>query len=204
MRDQEHSVDRGGGVHVQRASGFRIPEGALRIDLNTGELLGGPIVPDVRADMFHHWLTIAADASDTAERARREAVGADLADGEAFGRAVEHEFRASMVAIAAAAFGIDAFYASVLHHVPDARVRSSSRDASIFETLKGAFSISGKNQEIIREPLRTLFRLRDGATHPRASWVQPVTHPAFNVGMEPRFVEYRVENAISGQLFARR
>ncbi len=41
-----------------------------------------------------------------------------------------------MTAVAAAAFAIDAFYASVLEHAPDTKVVASSRDASIFETFK--------------------------------------------------------------------
>lgn len=45
-----------------------------------------------------------------------------------------------MIAIAASAFAVDAFYASVLPHAPATKVAARSRDASIFETLKSAGS----------------------------------------------------------------
>jgi hypothetical protein len=46
--------------------------------------------------------------------------------------------------------------------------------------------------------------LRDKAVHPPATWVQPALHPVFNLGMEPRFMPFRADNAIKAQMLARK
>lgn len=184
--------------------GLRIRNLTLSFDATTGDLIDSSMITELRTDTFHHWLQIAAQASDDAEDARIAAVEAERDDDEVFNRALEREFRASMIAVAAAAFAIDAFYGSVLQHAPDTKVEASTRDGAIFETLKRAFSLGATEQAALRERLRVIFRLRDDAVHPPAAWVTPAWHPAFNLGMEPRFVNYRVENAINAQLRARR
>lgn len=109
-----------------------------------------------------------------------------------------------MTAIAGGAFAIDAFYASVLEHAPETKVNAESRDASIFETPKHAFSLSAAQQAALREPLRVIFRRRDDAVYPPAAWVAPSLHPAFNLGMDPHFINYGAENAVKAQLLARK
>lgn len=183
---------------------LRVRDLTLSFDATTGDLIGSSMITELRADTFHHWLQVAAQASDDAEAARTAAVNLERDDHETFNRGLEREFRTSMVAVAAAAFAIDAFYGSVLQHAPGTKVRARSRDGAIFETLKRAFSLSAAQQAVLREPLRVIFRLRDDAVHPPAAWVEPAWHPVFNVGMEPRFVNYRVENAINAQLLARK
>jgi len=201
MTDERRKGDRGGGLHVQ--GGLRIRNLTVSFDPATGDLVDSSMITEVRTDTFHHWLQIAAQASDDAADARNAAIEAGD-DDEVFNRALEREFRASMIAVAAAAFAVDAFYGSVLLHAPQTRIDAKSRDGSIFETLKHAFSLSGERQAALREPLRVMFRLRDRAVHPRAAWVAPTRHPVFNLLMEPRFVEYTVENAVNAQLLARR
>src|SRR3972149_8917842 len=138
MPDNRGTGDRGGGLHVPQG-GLRIRNLRLSFDNATGELIDSSMITELRSDTFHHWLQIAAQASDDAEAARRIALEADRDDNETFNGALEREFRASMVAVAAAAFAIDAFYGSVLEHAPDAHVVAGSRDATIFETLKRGF-----------------------------------------------------------------
>jgi hypothetical protein len=192
--------DRGGGIHVR--GGFRIRDFRLSFDSATGELVDSSMITEVRTDTFSHWLGIAAEAADAADAARIEAVAADREDNEAFSAALEREFRASLIAVAAAAFAIDAFYGSVIAHAPDAKVAASTRPASIFEALKRAFKLSAKQQAALHEPLRIVFLLRDQAVHPPAEWVQPALHPAFNFGIDPRFVNYRAENAVNAHRLA--
>lgn len=184
--------------------GLRIRDFHLSFDAATGELVDSSMITELRTDIFDHWLGIAEQASSEAEAARRVALEAGLDDNETFNDALEREFRASMVAIVASAFAIDAFYASVLEHAPGTRVVANARDAATFETLKRAFSLSSEQQAALREPLRRVFRLRDHAVHPPATWVAPALHPAFNLGMEPRFVQFRAENAINAQMLARK
>jgi hypothetical protein len=193
--------DRGGGLHIK--GGLRIRNLSLSFDKDTGELTSSPIITELRTDTFHHWLKISEEESKTAEAGRCVALKAGTDDG-AFDAGLESEFRASMTAIAAAAFAVDAFFASVIQHAPTARVTAGSRDASIFETLKQGFLLSTAQQKALREPLRVMFRLRDEAVHPPATWVEPARHPIFNLGMEPRFVNYRLENAQNAQLLARK
>jgi hypothetical protein len=183
---------------------LRIRDFSMSFDATTGELVDSSMITEVRTDIFEHWLRIAEKASDDSEAARKVAVEVDPEDNVAFGEALEHEFEASLVAVAASAFAIDAFYASVLEHAPETRVAAGTRDASIFETLKRAFALSPVQQAALREPLRMVFRLRDEAVHPPATWVRPAHHPIFNLGIEPRFVSYRAENATNAQLLARK
>lgn len=163
------------------------------------------MITELRVDVFPEWLDVAERAAKDAETARAIAVKASEEEdaNEAFSNAIGDEFRTSMVAVAGAAFAIDAFYGSVLQHASSAKVEARSRASCIFETLKRAFSMTSAQQEQLHENLRPLFRLRDSAVHPPASWTKPVKHPAFNVGMEPRFVHFRAENALNGQTFAR-
>jgi hypothetical protein len=131
------------------------------------------------------------------------ALDAPLDDGETFNATLLREFEAAMTAVMAAAFALDSFYASVVHYAPDARVDAKKRYAKVYETLKCAFALTGRQFESIREPLRLVFVLRGEAVHPPAAWVEPVLHPVFNLGMEPRFVKFRAENAVNAQLLAR-
>jgi hypothetical protein len=200
--DRPRKSDRGGGIHI--SGGFRIRNLSLSIDQKTGELAGTSTTPEVRNDVFTHWLTVAEESADAADHARVEAAAAPREEDETFNAAVEREFRASMVAVAAAGFAVEAFYWSVREHAPETNVKAESADGRIFETLKRAFKLSGEQQRQLREHLRLLFRARDEAVHPPASWKEPVLHPAFNLGMHPRFVNYRAENAINAHLLARR
>lgn len=116
MADEPRKSDRGGGIFVQGGFGFRLRDIHLSFDATTGELVESSMIPEVRADTFQHWLAIAELSSDQAELARTEALEADLKDDDGFGLPVSKEYRSSMIAIAAAAFAMDAFYASVVLH----------------------------------------------------------------------------------------
>jgi hypothetical protein len=156
------------GIHVVRRSDFRISDFQISLDATTGELVDSSMITELRTDIFDHWLRIAEHASDQSEVARRQALGAQSADAEGFAEALQREFEASLMAITASAFAIDAFFASVVEHAPEARVTAKSRDGTIFETFKRAFSLSHAQLTALRQPLRMLFRLRRDAVHPAA------------------------------------
>lgn len=204
MAAERRKGDRGGGIHVVRRSDFRLRNIHLSFDATTGDLVDSSMIPELRTDIFDDWLLIAERASEDSGAARKEALEAPLDDNEAFASAVQREFEASMIAVAASAFALDAFFASVVEHAPDARVSAGSRDATIYETFKRAFALSHAQLTTVREPLRMIFRFRRDAVHPPATWAEPVLHPVFNLGMEPRFVRFRAENAINAQLLARK
>lgn len=186
---------RGDGIHVR--GGFRLRDFSL--DLTTGE---ASFVPEVRGETWPHWLAIARDVEDQASSAREEAV--EATDDSVFGEALEREFRASIQAVGASAFAIDAFYGATLVHAPAAKVASrAARYAKIFETLKQAYKLGrGQQQSYIRATLQQVFQFRDHAVHPPASWAKPVAHPVFGLGMEQLFVIFRAENAYAARKFA--
>jgi hypothetical protein len=202
LGDRERG-DRGGGIHVTFGD-FRLRDIHLSFDATTGELVESSMIPELRTDTFQHWLQISEEAAESAKEPRRRALEIPRDDGEAFTAALEEEFRASVVAITAGAIAVDSFYASVKQHAPQTQVPADARDAAIFETLKRAFVLTAEQQREAREPLRQIFRLRDEAVHPPASWAEPLPHPVFNVGIAPRFVWCRVENAILAHSFAGR
>lgn len=202
MASNSKQRDRGGGIHIVRRSDFRLRDIHLSFDATTGDLVDSSMIPELRTDIFDEWLRIAEGAAADSEAARDDAVAAPLDDGEGFTRAVLREFEASIIAIAASAFAIDAFFASVVEHAPGARVSAGSRAGTILETLRRAFALSAAQAKATRGPLRSIFQFRDLAVHSPAAWAEPVRHPAFNVGMEPRFVRFRAENAINAQRFA--
>ena len=175
--------DRGGGIHFVRRSDFRLRDIRLSFDATTGDLADSSMTPELRTDIFDEWLRIAERAASDSEAARDDAVAAPLEEGEVFTTAVLREFEASMIAVVASSFAIDAFFGSVIEHAPDSRVSANSRAATIYETLKNAFALSGAQAKAAWEPLRSIFEFRHNAVHPPAAWTQPILHPAFNVGM---------------------
>jgi hypothetical protein len=81
---------------------------------------------------------------------------------------------------------------------------SALGQAEVFETFKRAFRISGGQQVKLRDLLSVLDPLRNQAVHPPASWREPVAHPIYGLGMEPRFVHFRAENAVNAEALAHR
>jgi hypothetical protein len=194
MADGEDPEQDNPGIRISAGMAFRISNLSLTFDPETGELKSaGQIRSELRNDIFHHWLRISEQEAERAQRARNVAEGATDRDGQEFNDALDDEFRASLLAVAAAAFAIDAFYASAIHQAPETRVVSRTRDASIFETLKRGFALTGRQQKALRKPIRALFRARDEAVHPPTRWAVPISHPAFKVGMDPKLVAYRAE-----------
>jgi hypothetical protein len=130
-------------------------------------------------------------------RAREATKGAD---DEHFNAALEREFRRGMQAVGAAAFAVDAFYASVVEHAPDVRVRAKSRAKSIAATFGRGFVLTNPQQATARTLVVQVFRFRDWAVHPPAKFVAPVRHPAFGLGMDPRFITFGLENATAARI----
>src|SRR6185312_8804600 len=141
MTGRPTTRDRGGGIYFARRSDLRLRNISLSFDATTGELMSSPIIAEVRTDIFDHWLHIAERAAGDSESARRLALVADLDDKEAFSEALLQEYEASLLAITASAFALDAFFASTLAHAPEARAQTRSRYTTLYETFKRAFSL---------------------------------------------------------------
>jgi hypothetical protein len=98
------------GVFVSNGMDLRVSN--VSFNLETGEV--APVTIDVRLDTWNHWLYIARESRDKAEAALVNVLEAsEKNDDNILGGALEQEFRHGMAAVSAAAFAIDAFYASV-------------------------------------------------------------------------------------------
>lgn len=199
---EEKPKEQGRGIHLVRRSDLRIRNLRLSFDQTSGKLVESSMITELRTDIFEHWLKIAGQATRESEEARRDALKADTDEPGALGGAIQREFEASMVAVVASAFAIDAFFASVVEHAPATRTATEARHSTILETFKRAFSLRHAGVQALREPLRVTFVMRREAAHPPATWVEPVLHPIFKFGMDPRFVRFRAENAINAQFLA--
>ncbi|HWT23121.1 MAG TPA: hypothetical protein VN213_06405, partial [Solirubrobacteraceae bacterium] len=59
-----------------------------------------------------------------------------------------------MVALRAAVFAIDAFYASVVERAPEVRVKAQNRHSRVFQSLKRAFEIPGRDHQGIHRVVK--------------------------------------------------
>ncbi len=100
----------------------------ITINLGTGEI--EPVMVHVRLDTWNHWLYVIREMLDKAGGALTRVFAASSSnDDNALGIALEEEFRYGMLAISAAAFALDAFYASVSerHGLPSSALRMAGR-----------------------------------------------------------------------------
>jgi len=178
---------------------LRVPAGALVLTLE-GE--PSPVVFEVRLDVWDHWLSIANEQTRRAELTHARVLDAQReGDEDVRIRALEAEFRASMQAIAATAFAVDALYAAVKERSAADDViggatddRRKARYRQIAETLRRAFRIQ-RGTDKLEEFLRRLFELRNWAVHAPNDFRRPVEHPDLGLGVEWRFVAYSAMNA---------
>ncbi len=188
------SITPGQGVRL------RIPAGGLTLPLD------GSAPPSVTLEMAFDvwplWFDIALDHLDVA-RESHEALLAAISGGDSNAvRHLEPECRASMVAMSACAFAVDAFYSSVQELAPIERALLTKWDENrlarykrIAEVLRLAFRIGNESMGIVRDVLRQVFAFRDCAVHPPGNFRQPVLHPELATGVEWRFVAFRHDNA---------
>jgi hypothetical protein len=141
--NKDNPYFRGEGVYV--TGGLRIRNLGFISDRQTGEVEPKQAIAEVRTDAWHHWLRASKEACEACAQARAETIGTD---DEAFQLVLEHEFRAGMQAICGSAFAIDAFYACVAEHAPDARLEAATRVKTIFTTLTRAFVFTNAQQKV--------------------------------------------------------
>jgi hypothetical protein len=132
-------------------------------------LVSGKVTITVRvqSNFDTKWFQIALEHERAALEARARAVAAEDGSSE-MGQAFDDELRAAMVAIAAAAFAIDALYVKVSgmlapaeHPRFDEGVKRAGR---IVETLKVALELGARAQHWQRA-IPELFDLRDDLVH---------------------------------------
>jgi len=202
MSDSSKSPAAAGGIHISRGVRLRIPAGGLVLSLGPN----GPQAMEVRSvevqlDTCIHWLEIAVDRLDEAHAAHQHAADVGSGDRE-FGVALDREFKAALQATVAAATFFEALYAATIERDPPPRPKPTgnpkkrrTRYMVVAEQLRRSFGLRKQGTTNLRSVLKEVYRFRDQAVHPGASFSEPIMHPQFQVGVESRFVLFSAANA---------
>lgn len=131
----------------------------------------------ISVNFWHAWARNAIRSAKDAARWRAEADAAlEGQKAKAFGR----EFDEGMAAVAAAAFALDAFYASLA--VPAAArtaakaslARKPARHVVVREALKLCFQVDHATGQQWAADIKWLFNLRDRSVHPLQEFENPL------------------------------
>ncbi len=155
----------------------------------------GPISVQITSRLWPRWLRVAIGQEHEAHLARRRARASQERQGDDFSSAISDELDSSLVAIASAAFAVDAFYGAVKRTMTVAP-KSGGRTArakQIIATLNGkqGFAI-GPSVKMWTSELTWLFRLRDRAVHFDEEPQDTKTHP-LGFATAPEHSDYSVE-----------
>jgi hypothetical protein len=191
------------GINVPNGADFRIPAGSLRIELVDGEptMSVGPV--EIRTDLWPHWIEVAKAALSRARTANALNPGLGCGRDAEFQALLEQELQECLIACAAAAFALEAFAYSVQYHDSGAPIVAASTSGWMHQVFLRAFRMPNEQSRAVRSSLREVFKWRNRAVHPSAEFAEPITHPQFFAGMEPRYIWFRVENAETVVRFAR-
>ncbi len=157
----------------------------ITLTIGEGTEPTGTVDVDLRFDACAAWAKIAILRLQDAMRARSARIDAwQLDDEQAKGTTLEAEFNDALQAIVAAVSSVDAFYAVVkeIAEIPEDLSKSwaknrTSRDKQVAETLKVAFSVSGKSIENLRPFLNKIYKLRGAGLHPSGKLNSARFHP---------------------------
>lgn len=169
----------------------------------------------VRTDMWPFWLEEAVEGAEAVCRITEPipeldaALQVTAAGGESNPEAEQRlirllyrELRASMRAISACAFSIDAFYATVKErcgphpHADTWRRNRTARVSQILETFRHHLRPEAGRMRSITTTVTELFDLRDMAVHMAAGWHDPVPRSDIHTSMDRRFSAFRRDNAV--------
>lgn len=143
------------------------------------------------------WFVIAVEHEQAAIEARARAVAAPDGSSE-MAQAFDDALRAAMVAVAAAAFAIDALYEKVNAMLrSDVRPRfreDAKRSGRIVETFKVALDL-GKRAQTWQTEVPRVFNLRDEAVHFESTWNVPGPHPTGKSNVSRKNLIYASEEA---------
>lgn len=169
----------------------------------------------VRTDMWPFWLEEAVDAAkavchitepipelDAALQVTAAGGEPNLEVEQRLIRLLYGELRASMRAVSACAFAIDAFYATVKErcgphpHADTWRRNRTARVSQIVETFRHHLRPEGSRMRSINTTVTELFDLRDMAVHMAADWHDPVPRSDIHTSLDRRFSAFRRDNAV--------
>jgi hypothetical protein len=128
--------------------------------------------------MWARWIEVSVEHELEARRAYLDIVAKPESD------AILREFRASLVAVTAAAHTIEAVFGDIKYLIP-LQPRRDKRHQELRHGFRFAFGVSGAIDERLAGELKWLFTLRDSAAHPYTESEPPARHPAgINTGVE--------------------
>jgi hypothetical protein len=198
--------------------GVKVVGGDLRIsDLkitfdDDGNITTGPVRTQIRTDLWPFWLEDAVEAAATACSLADQIPALDaLLDTDVpkepinaeIDRLLFRELRASMRAITACAFAIDAFYAMVKErcgphpHHSVWRKNRTARERQITETLRHHLGIEPEGTRQVKSAVSQLFRFRDWAVHMAADFRDPVYRDDIHCTVDWRLAAFRRDNAVT-------
>ena len=172
-----------------------------RVRVTPGFATAGGVSPSITigTHLWMHWLQVSSERQRAATAARGESLRLGSgADG--FGRALEIEMHASMVAIAGASHAIDALYGEIKPLVPISANLLATWDANrtarherIFETLKRGCTLGTRTNTWPRR-FRALYLLRDPVVHHEFGHQPTAPHPNGLTEVSQEMADYCVEN----------
>ncbi len=196
---------------------FQISDIKITIDGDGNPTMAEPQVK-LRTDMWPFWVDDAIDAAGTACQFADQipALFIQLDDaGELKGqleaeidRLMIRELRATMRAVTASAFAIDAFYAMVKarcgphpHH-EIWRNNGTSRKKRITETLRYHLRIKTANEtQSLKSCVAQVFKFRDWAVHMASEFRNPAPREDILAGVDWHFYVFRHQNAVAAVQF---
>lgn len=188
-----------GGVHISRGVTLRIPSGGLVISVTDEQPKMEIKRVELQLNICVHWLEMALDHLSSAKAAHAGHVDTKT-KGIDFDGVLDCEFKASMQAAVAAATFFEALYAATLEWIPTKPVpyNPGSRQPKykrVTEQLCKSFGLRKQGTANLSSVLKELYRFRDEAVHPSATFNEPVLHPQLQVRVEKRFVMFCYESA---------
>jgi hypothetical protein len=205
----------GGPARVSRGvrftgSDFRISGLSIELDPSGAPLRdGGLVTVELRTDTWHYWLReaidaaiAAAEASDAIPETYDKFEAGETTEDELDALA-DRELIATMQAIGASAFALDAFYAAVKARSPRHpdeeawKKKRTARHKQVTETFFYHLKVTKqKAKKEIRLRVSQLYAFRDKAVHPPSEYRDPIYRPDLNVAVDQIFTVFRRENAV--------
>lgn len=191
---------------------MRIPAGAIKIRMtDEGPAVDPePVHPELRMDLWPHWLHEALDATIAARVVHADLVAeaaAETRTGDLLAELLDVELRTCMRAISSAAFAVDAFYASVQARSPAHPDRAkwrgapgrprTPRQAQVSETLRYHLKLRRPGAGEIRDRIKQLFKFRGWAVHADATFKGSVHREDLDLGVDWHHAAFRAENAVA-------
>lgn len=149
------------------------------------------------------WLVIAFARLDDTKLARKRMTEATAGGNDtAESAALDEEFQGALQTISAAVFALDAFY-GVIHTlitldelVKRARQQNGAGRATwVADAICRAARMPNKAKSAVAKNIHKVYRLRDGAVHPRFVAEEYGTHPGLNQAVPKYYTDYTLDTS---------